>query len=362
MNDLDPNNGNIPRLSQTPVPINGDIDSLFATAFELVNSETSKPRSFDVQGRAVAQQKKDHAKDNTSKCYDSKQLEFNNYLKSIFEKDEKDTWHLITPDKVFGFIYYQANRKKKKGRKPVGFFDISDFDKTMNYTSDQLADVVGTQAINQYLCAIRKLVQNQFETGMISHRKEDLMTTKMNDIIDVVKGRGEKVLKKHFKERATDDFQPYRILNEIPNIEQYMWKIHCKTKIYSTNSLRDRFQFLFSLSAVLRSDSIYKADLSDLCDFKFKQKREPDPYHVCILRVGEGKTVHQKAQFGKMMRHVNVNMCAIGALAFWIFARFMVTSEHEKIDFTKNHTWFNIKLLCAVDKTNSTTHGKCFLF
>ena len=55
---------------------------------------------------------------------------------------------------------------------------------------------------------------------------------------------------------------------------------------------------LFSFSAVLRSDSIYKADLSDLCDFKL-QKLEPDPYHVCILRVGEGKTVQKRLNLVK---------------------------------------------------------------
>ena len=52
---------------------------------------------------------------------------------------------------------------------------------------------------------------------------------------------------------------------------------------------------MFSLSAVLRSDSIYKADLADLCDFNFKQKLEPDPYHIWWT------TVVNKAQFGKMI-------------------------------------------------------------
>ena len=60
--------------------------------------------------------------------------------------------------------------------------------------------------------------------------------------------------------------------------------------IYGANALRGRFQLLLSFSDVLSRDSIYKADLSDLCDFKCKQKLELDPYHICILRVSEGKT------------------------------------------------------------------------
>ena len=97
------------------------------------------------------------------------------------------------------------------------------------------------------------------------------MTTRMKNLIDVVNIRGENVLKKHFKERITDDFQPYRVLNDVPKIEDFIWNEHCDTQIYGTNRLRDRFQFMFSLSAVFRSDSIYKADLSDLCNFRFKQ-------------------------------------------------------------------------------------------
>ena len=106
------------------------------------------------------------------------------------------------------------------------------------------------------------------------------------------------------------------------------------------------------------SDSIYLADLSDICDFQFHQNREPDPYHICILRVGEGKTVKHKAEFGKMMRHQHVEMCAIGALGFWLLARFDITDEIKRIDFSVKTSWFNIKLLCPVDKKNHLKNSK----
>ena len=61
------------------------------------------------------------------------------------------------------------------------------------------------------------------------------------------------------------------------------------TKVYGTAALRDRFQFLHTLAAVMRSDSVYKADLADMCDFNFKQPREPDPYHIVVMRDGDGK-------------------------------------------------------------------------
>ena len=228
----------------------------------------------------------------------------------------------------------------------------------MKYIQDDIVDTVAHQLVNQYLCSVKRLVKEQYEQGLITMRADDIMTTKMNDLIHIVNNRGEKNKKKHFKERVTDDFEPYRTLGDLPKLESFIWNERKGTRLYGTSALRDRFQLLFSLSGVLRSDSIYKADLSDLLDFKFKQKNEPDPYHICILRVGEGKTVGNKCQFGKVMRHINVNMCAIGALGFWLFARFMVTDEVEKMDFNDNKSWFNMKLLCTVDKRNEKSNSE----
>ena len=58
------------------------------------------------------------------------------------------------------------------------------------------------------------------------------------------------------------------------------------------------------------------------------------------------------------MRHIDVNMCAIGALGFWLFGRFMVTDEVEQMDFSDNKSWFNIKLLCSIDKRNGKTNSE----
>ena len=116
---------------------------------------------------------------------------------------------------------------------------------------------------------------------------------------------------------------------------------------YGTAALRDRFQFLMTLSSVMRSDSIYKADLCDLCDFSFLQPGEHSPYHVMILRDGGGKTCKVKPQFGKVMRHRVAELCPIGALGLYLMARFELTNEHKDFDFLTNKSWFNHKLLTS---------------
>ena len=57
------------------------------------------------------------------------------------------------------------------------------------------------------------------------------------------------------------------------------------------SSIRDRFQFLMTLSGCLRSDSLYKADLCDLCDLVYHQNAKRSVYQILILRIGEAKTI-----------------------------------------------------------------------
>ena len=82
-----------------------------------------------------------------------------------------------------------------------------------------------------------------------------------------------------------------------------------------------------TLSGYLRSESIYKADLSDLCDLVCHQKSVRSPYQILIMKVGEGKTVHEKHIFGRLMRHVDVRRYAFSALDLWLLARFKKTKR-----------------------------------
>ena len=53
----------------------------------------------------------------------------------------------------------------------------------------------------------------------------------------------------------------------------------------------------------MRSDSVSKADLCDICDFMLLQPREKDPYHILVLRDGDGKGSKVKTNFDKVIRH-----------------------------------------------------------
>ena len=149
------------------------------------------------------------------------------------------------------------------------------------------------------------------------------------------------------------------MLIEIPKIETYLWMSKSNTKVYGLTSLRNRFHYLYTLQAVMRSESLFKTDMADLCDFKFLQKRESAPYHIIVNRIGRGKTVKEKAHFGKVMQHKDVLRCSIGALGLMFLGRFHILNEHQTMDFTNNESWFNKKLLSS---PFGEEHGKFSFF
>jgi len=79
----------------------------------------------------------------------------------------------------------------------------------------------------------------------------------------------------------------------------------------------------------------------------------PSECDILIMQVFSGKTNRNKTLYGRVMRHKNVNMCAIGALGMYLAHRFEYTDEMSNVDFTDNHAWFDIKLLTDPNANNN---------
>ena len=141
----------------------------------------------------------------------------------------------------------------------------------------------------------------------------------------MVKSRKNKVTKAMFKERASGTFQPFTMIKKILCIEKYLWDCHSSTLVNGASALRDRYHFLMCLCGVLRSESMYLADLTDLCDFMMNPDNDPDPYHILIMRIGEGKgNANGNAVYVRVMRHKNPRLRAILALDIYLCMRFEV--------------------------------------
>ena len=101
-----------------------------------------------------------------------------------------------------------------------------------------------------------------------------------------------------------------------------------------------------SCNGILRGESLIKCDLSDLCDVTLDDGVNTK-CHIFVMRITTGKTNGLKTLYGRSMRHINQNLCSIGALGFYLLARFEY--GREDIDFLSNEGWFDVKLL--VEKT-----------
>ena len=74
------------------------------------------------------------------------------------------------------------------------------------------------------------------------------------------------------------------MVTKIPRFEMYLWQYNCHNNEFSDAAMHDWFQFLMYLCGVLRGESLYLVDLSDLCYFVIDTdtNKEPSPYHVSL--------------------------------------------------------------------------------
>ena len=86
-------------------------------------------------------------------------------------------------------------------------------------------DMVGSQAIHQYLGAIRNIFDIQKRQGLLKIKKSSLMTDRVKDLIKLVGKRKERVMKSLHKERLDGEFQPSQLVGEIPKIEAELWNV-----------------------------------------------------------------------------------------------------------------------------------------
>ena len=115
-----------------------------------------------------------------------------------------------------------------------------------------------------------------------------------------------------------------------------------KRSLSVTAALGHRLAFLLSYAGALRCESTRSLELSDLSTL-FVEKEGRKGCILLILSLGQGKTNH----FGKLdrtaiMRHRSPEMCAVGALALYLFCRFHL--RHEQFpSFAKSEEFFIIK-------------------
>jgi hypothetical protein len=154
-----------------------------------------------------------------------------------------------------------------------------------------------------------------------------------------------------FEEKLQSEFLPYLLVEEVPLIKKELFERNALSRKFCQGAFRDRFCFLMTNGEILRGESLFNCELSDICDL-VKNDGGPHPCQILVLRIAIGKTNGLKTLYGRVMRHRDVNLCAVGALGFYLFARFHISGE--TLDFSSNEKWFEVKLLIESSSADNT--------
>ena len=221
-------------------------------------------------------------KSNTKLAYDPKGMEFLDMCKHVYSHDEFCT--VVTEEKLYLFLFYQAHRnlrnrgpRKQKGAADSSAFNKEEYDSIMsNRTQFGLNNTsikVGYDVINQSYSSVLKILDSQSRFNRVT--KEQLRSKRVKDLLSFAKTRKKHLKKVNYAEKIDASISGYTQIETIPVIE----KVVCFNKaLFDRNSssahtcqgaLRDRFCFLMTYCGILRGESLFLCELSDLLAVSF---------------------------------------------------------------------------------------------
>lgn len=314
---------------------------------------------------------------NTNKAYNSKMAEFVEYCNQIHSEDNCPT--LMTSNKVFPFMLYQIMRDKRPGgpRKNTDsgghkHFRMEEYKAVSalccNYVAEleewvrngrrgeepyppESCNPSGFSNITHYKNGLKKLHSAQVSWGW-DVAPWDLVWTQLTSTLSKISNkRRERINRSQYKEkRGSTSVMQYTMLMHIPKIEEEMWNRKADFRS-SVTWMRNRLFFLFTFCGVMRGETLFQMQMSDLALVTHKNENMLHPMTVLLAQFSTGKTnKDNQVSFGRAARHHDVRSCPVGGLAFYLAMRFVVSREFDDPiflprDFLDNRNWFDIMLL-----------------
>lgn len=164
-------------------------------------------------------------------------------------------------------------------------FDEEMFDKIMDKNIAYYStEPISYSMFNGYYCALINLHEHQRDVLKInSYLKEELRSSRVKALQEEVRSRRQEVNKNNYREKFDREFLPYQISQKVPDIAEVLWNRNSSCKKYYMSSLRDRFCFLMTHSGIIRGESLFKAEMSDMC--MIKKDDEGPATHICSILI-----------------------------------------------------------------------------
>lgn len=322
---------------------------------------------------------------NTRKAYDKKKIEFKRFCDAVYWDEPETDRHLVTPMKAFMFVWYHAHRPKRSTasvrirasgepgddvnyvdderrvppfntdeyRRLLNTYGGTNLDATVELPSETVApaDCLGGSQVRGYSASVRDVWADQQRQGLNDLSWDNgINNAGLQSLMKIVRLREAHVKHRNAHEKIDEDIVPFLLATKIEEIGLSFWNRALRVNQQSILcALRDRFTYLMTTRAILRGESLFRADLSDLFMVTFQQAEgDPHQLQVLMLQLAFGKTNNGRKLQGRAMRHKSPYECVMYALAMYLWFRFKHTGEMENPpDFTDNAEWFFIKLLVS---------------
>ncbi len=322
---------------------------------------------YAAQGRRLLNDAREIVPENTKLAYANFQEEFKGFCDAKHANDQFP--HCVTEEKLFGFLWYQAYRNRRPRNLKHNTFDVDDYERVVaahppnrdtlfNQEDLQANNYPGYSTWEKARSAVMNLAMQQRSQSSNNSRPLDFKTDRLESLKRFVRIRTPHIKEARFDEKMDEKTTPYRMIEYVIPLETKFWEHRSHHLKESMVSLRNRLFYLFTLTGVLRGESMCRLCLSDLYTFFYHARQEPHPYHILLAQIRIGKNTPRDGTglLGRVIRHKDVNMCAIGALAFYLLTRFEVT--HETFDLRQNENWFQIKLIANINDNTKAVKNK----
>ena len=310
-----------------------------------------------IQQHVTTQAMTTYRKSNTTIAYENRGKEFVEFCAHVYCRDAVvDT---VTPDKLYRFLFYHAYRasKKSSGKRKAKpdddddnnqndddrfiHFDAAEYDHIWKNHQDFLngkenvskpddpPNPVGPQTLTTYRSAVHHLWEIQKAEGRNTYSWEEISDSSVDALMKIVKARRQSSHDNNYNERLREAELPLTNIGKEDAIEQWLWQQGNGGSARCLPSLRNRFIFLTTFNSLVRGESMFKGRLCDLFTVELPTESR-DSEHMkalCILiTTGKTATIDNK-QIARVTRHRNVQQCAFGAMAMYLFHRFECSDE-----------------------------------
>ena len=148
---------------------------------------------------------------------------------------------------------------------------------------------IGYSSMNIHLSALKKRFKSDVDNELNDNDEDIVFGVQVKGLVKIVTERTPRQRKELHVEKIDKDSYPMQAIHHVFYLEDFyyqmgesdMTKARPPSNKAVHSSLRHRFIFLFTVNGLLRGESVFKAELSDL--FNLSVKRKDDIQNISIL-------------------------------------------------------------------------------